>query len=112
MTFSYLSSGSDDGSFDCDAVIQSVTILGMERKPSAAAIHVPGKDLTRRSTYGNIGENQSRCTVPQERNPEEFFFHSGAADKIVGFQYVELCSMVTVNSLNLRASVDWEMQIL
>lgn len=46
MPFSFASSGGDDGSFDCDTVIQSVTILGMERKPSAVTVHVSGKDLT------------------------------------------------------------------
>lgn len=46
MTFSFVSSASDDGSFDCDTVIQSVTVLGMERKPSAVVVRVSGKDLT------------------------------------------------------------------
>uniref|UniRef100_H3CYV5 Glucosidase alpha, neutral C n=1 Tax=Tetraodon nigroviridis TaxID=99883 RepID=H3CYV5_TETNG len=70
-------SGSKDGSFDCDTVIQSVSILGMERKPSAPTVRV-----------------------------------SGAPDKSVGFGYVEMCRTLTVNSLNLRASLDWEIRIL
>lgn len=109
MTLSVVSSGSDDGGFDCDTVIRSVTILGMERKPSAVAVRVSGKDG---SKYGDIRDSQSPSSVPKERNSEEFFLYSGASDQTVGFQFKETCSTVTVNSLNLRASVDWQIQIL
>lgn len=38
------SSGSDEGSFDCDTVIQSVKILGMEHKPSAVSVLKSGEE--------------------------------------------------------------------
>lgn len=109
MTLSGVSSGSDDGLFDCDTVIGSVTILGMERKPSAVAVRVSGKDG---SKYGDARGSRSHSGVPKERNSEEFFLYPGASDQTVGFQYEETRSTVTVNSLNLRASVDWQIQIL
>lgn len=106
MTLPLVSSGSDDGCFDCDTVIRSVTILGMERKPSAVAVRVSGKDGSK------SGDSRSHSSAPKERNSEEFFLYSGATDQTVGFQYVETRSTVTVNNLNLRASVDWQIQIL
>lgn len=109
MTLPLVSSGSDDGCFDCDTVIGSVTILGMERKPSAVAVRVSGKDG---SKYSDVRDSRSHSSVPKERNSEEFFLYSGATDQTVGFQYEETRSTVTVNSLNLRASVDWQIQIL
>lgn len=41
-----------------------------------------------------------------------YVLYSGAPDRTAGFEYMEMFSMLTVNSLNLRASVDWEIQIL
>lgn len=45
-TFSFVSRGSDEGTFDCDNVVESLTILGMERKPSSVAVRLSGEDLT------------------------------------------------------------------
>ncbi|XP_056868042.1 neutral alpha-glucosidase C isoform X4 [Takifugu flavidus] len=70
-------SGSDEGTFDCDTVIQSVTVLGMERSPSAVAVQV-----------------------------------SGGKAATVDFQYTETCCMVAVTGLKLRATLDWEIQML
>lgn len=39
------SRGSDEGTFDCDTVIQSVTILGVENKPSTVVVHASGEEL-------------------------------------------------------------------
>lgn len=113
MTFSFASSGCDDGSFDGDPVIQSVTILGMERKPSAVTVCVSGKDLTHvGQNMVTSGEDRSHGGVHKGGNSEEFSFPSGATDQTVGFEHVEMCSAVTVNGLNLRASLDWQIQIL
>ncbi|XP_045918186.1 neutral alpha-glucosidase C isoform X2 [Micropterus dolomieu] len=32
----------EEGTFDCDTVVQSVTILGVKSKPSTVVVHVPG----------------------------------------------------------------------
>lgn len=43
---------SDEGTFDCDSVIQSVTILGVKRNPSTVVIHVSGtKDTSAAFQY-------------------------------------------------------------
>uniref|UniRef100_A0AAQ5WW93 Glycoside hydrolase family 31 N-terminal domain-containing protein n=1 Tax=Amphiprion ocellaris TaxID=80972 RepID=A0AAQ5WW93_AMPOC len=34
-----------EGTFDCDTVVQSVTVLGVKTKPSAVTVHVPGEEL-------------------------------------------------------------------
>lgn len=46
------SRGSDEGTFDCDTVIQSVTILGVENKPSTVVVHASGEGLRH---YRNVG---------------------------------------------------------
>lgn len=113
MTFSFVSSGSDDGSFDCDTVIQSVTILGMERKPSTVAVHVAGNSLTYvRQNMVTSGKIKAAVGFIKKGILRNYCLYSGATDKTAGFQYVEMCSTLTVNSLNLRASVDWEIKIL
>ncbi|XP_054862034.1 neutral alpha-glucosidase C [Amphiprion ocellaris] len=33
-----------EGTFDCDTVVQSVTVLGVKTKPSAVTVHVPGTE--------------------------------------------------------------------
>ncbi|XP_004540067.2 neutral alpha-glucosidase C [Maylandia zebra] len=67
---------SEEGTFDCNTVIQSVTILGVKSKPSAVIVHA-----------------------------------SGAKDISAAFQYMETCCKLTVNSVNLRVAMDWEIQI-
>ncbi|KAF7653204.1 hypothetical protein LDENG_00086110 [Lucifuga dentata] len=45
-------SASEKGAFDCDSVIQSVTILGLKTKPSAMTVHVSGtKDISAAYEY-------------------------------------------------------------
>lgn len=34
----------EEGSFDCDTVVQSVTVLGLKRRPSAVTVHVSGDE--------------------------------------------------------------------
>lgn len=34
----------EEGTFDCDTVVQSVTVLGLKRKPSAVTVHVSGDE--------------------------------------------------------------------
>uniref|UniRef100_A0A3P9C0L9 Glucosidase alpha, neutral C n=1 Tax=Maylandia zebra TaxID=106582 RepID=A0A3P9C0L9_9CICH len=36
---------SEEGTFDCNTVIQSVTILGVKSKPSAVIVHASGKEI-------------------------------------------------------------------
>ncbi|XP_041809361.1 neutral alpha-glucosidase C isoform X2 [Chelmon rostratus] len=67
----------EEGTFDCDAAIQSVTVLGVKNKPSAVLVHL-----------------------------------AGAEDASAAFQHTETCSRLTVSSLSLRVSMDWEIQIL
>ncbi|KAL3968546.1 C-type lectin domain family 4 member E [Sarotherodon galilaeus] len=66
----------EEGTFDCNTVIQSVTILGVKSKPSAVIVHA-----------------------------------SGAKDISAAFQYMETCCKLTVNSVNLKVAMDWEIQI-
>lgn len=35
----------EEGTFDCDAAIQSVTVLGVKNKPSAVLVHLAGEEL-------------------------------------------------------------------
>nr|XP_046268944.1 neutral alpha-glucosidase C isoform X1 [Scatophagus argus] len=69
--------GGEGGAFDCDTVIQSVTILGVKDKPSTVVVRM-----------------------------------SGAEDTCAAFQYSETCCTLTLSSLNLRVTADWEIQIL
>uniref|UniRef100_A0A7N6BUU4 Glucosidase, alpha n=1 Tax=Anabas testudineus TaxID=64144 RepID=A0A7N6BUU4_ANATE len=41
---------SEDGTFDCDTVVQSVTILGVKSKASTATVHLSGESLLQRNT--------------------------------------------------------------
>lgn len=43
---------------------------------------------------------------------ELFFLSPGAKDTSAAFQYMETCCKLTVSSLNLRVTMDWEIQIL
>ncbi|XP_076604059.1 neutral alpha-glucosidase C isoform X2 [Chaetodon auriga] len=69
---------SGGGTFDCDTVIQSVTVLGVKSKPSTVVVHLPGAE------------------------------DAAAA----AFQYTETCCTLTVSSLSLGVSTDWDVQIL
>ncbi|XP_070835122.1 neutral alpha-glucosidase C [Chaetodon trifascialis] len=69
---------SEGGTFDCDTVIQSVTVLGVKSKPSTVVVHLPG------------AENAAAAV----------------------FEYTETCCMLTVSSLSLGVSTDWDVQIL
>uniref|UniRef100_A0A665WHS9 Glucosidase, alpha; neutral C n=1 Tax=Echeneis naucrates TaxID=173247 RepID=A0A665WHS9_ECHNA len=35
----------EDGAFDCDTVVHSVTVVGLKNKPSTVTVHVSGEDL-------------------------------------------------------------------
>lgn len=39
------SRGSDEGTFDCDSVIQSVIVLGVKNKPSTVKVLQSGEEL-------------------------------------------------------------------
>uniref|UniRef100_A0A3Q1EHJ7 Glucosidase, alpha; neutral C n=1 Tax=Acanthochromis polyacanthus TaxID=80966 RepID=A0A3Q1EHJ7_9TELE len=64
------------GTFDCDTVVQSVTVLGVKIKPSAVTVHV-----------------------------------SGSEDSSAAFQFIETGCMLTLSSLKLRVTTDWEIRI-
>lgn len=38
------SPASEDGAFDCDTVIQSLTVLGVKNKPSRVVVHLSGEE--------------------------------------------------------------------
>ncbi|XP_047202189.1 neutral alpha-glucosidase C isoform X2 [Girardinichthys multiradiatus] len=65
-----------EGRFDCETVVQSVTIMGVKNKPSRVNVHVSGADAISAS-----------------------------------FEFLETCCMLTLNNLNLRVVMDWEIQI-
>ncbi|MED6236018.1 hypothetical protein ATANTOWER_003283, partial [Ataeniobius toweri] len=65
-----------EGRFDCETVVQSVTIMGVKNKPSRVNVHVSGADTISAS-----------------------------------FEFLENCCMLTLNNLNLRVVLDWEIQI-
>lgn len=39
------SAASEEGTFDSDTVVESVTILGVSSKPSSVTVHLSGEDL-------------------------------------------------------------------
>lgn len=47
MVIVCFSSFGEGGTFDCDTVIQSVTVLGLKRKPSTVLLHVSGENAHR-----------------------------------------------------------------
>lgn len=47
------SSASEDGRFDCDTVVQSVSIMGVKSKPTTVNVHVPGEDVPEMSTFNS-----------------------------------------------------------
>ncbi|KAM4542719.1 neutral alpha-glucosidase C [Odontesthes bonariensis] len=67
---------SEEGTLDCETLVQSVTVLGVKSRPSAVTVHV-----------------------------------SGAKDVSASFQYTEGCCQLTVDGLNLRVAMDWDIRI-
>uniref|UniRef100_A0A3B3YUD4 Uncharacterized protein n=1 Tax=Poecilia mexicana TaxID=48701 RepID=A0A3B3YUD4_9TELE len=46
-------SASEEGRFDCDTVVQSVSIMGVKSKPTTVNVHVPGEDVHEMSTFNS-----------------------------------------------------------
>uniref|UniRef100_A0A3B3VVQ4 Glucosidase alpha, neutral C n=1 Tax=Poecilia latipinna TaxID=48699 RepID=A0A3B3VVQ4_9TELE len=46
-------SASEEGRFDCDNVVQSVSIMGVKSKPTTVNVHVPGEDDPEMSTFNS-----------------------------------------------------------
>ncbi|XP_072314317.1 neutral alpha-glucosidase C [Eucyclogobius newberryi] len=66
---------SEEGSFDCETVVQSVTIMGLKSKPSTVVLHVSGSEAKHAFEF-----DESRC-------------------------------ILTLDSLNLKVTRDWDIQI-
>ncbi|XP_023208375.1 neutral alpha-glucosidase C [Xiphophorus maculatus] len=69
-------SASEEGRFDCDTVVQSVSIMGVKSKPTTANVHVPG-----------------------------------AKSVSASFEFLEACCKLKLNNLNVRVTMDWDIQI-
>lgn len=48
----------EEGAFDCDTVVQSVTVLGLKNKPSTVVVHVSGTETSAAFEY-----TETCCTL-------------------------------------------------
>lgn len=48
----------EEGAFDCDTVVQSVTVLGLKNKPSTVVMHVSGTETSAAFEY-----TETCCTL-------------------------------------------------